>query len=133
MSHDTAPHLPQLASLIATAKKAGADAADAILVKSTSLSAILRLDQTERVERLESADLGLRVFVGRRMAIVSSADQSQKALDAMVDRAVAMARAVPEDPYAGLAEPDDIVGQMPAIDLLDEEEPSAEVLIGRAR
>ncbi|MEO1222892.1 MAG: TldD/PmbA family protein [Pseudomonadota bacterium] len=133
MSHDTAPQLPQLASLIASARKAGADAADAILVKSTSLSAILRLDQTERVERSEAADLGLRVFVGRRMAIVSSADQRQPALDAMVERAVAMARAVPEDPYAGLAEPDDIVGQVPAIDLVDEEEPSAEVLIARAR
>ncbi len=133
MPYDTAPHLPQLASLIASAKKAGADAADAILVKSTSLSAILRLDQTERVERSESADLGLRVFVGRRMAIVSSADQGQPALDAMVERAVAMARAVPEDPYAGLAEPEDIVGEVPAIDLVDEEEPSAEVLIARAR
>jgi len=133
MPHDTAPHLPQLASLITSAKKAGADAADAILVKSTSLSAILRLDQTERVERSESADLGLRVFVGRRMAIVSSADQRQPALDAMVERAVAMARAVPEDPYAGLAEPDDIVGQVPAIDLMDVDEPSAEVLIARAR
>lgn len=133
MSHDSTPHLSQLASLIASAKKAGADAADAILVKSTSLSAILRLDQTERVERSESADLGLRVFVGQRMAIVSSADQSQSALDAMVERAVAMARAVPEDPYAGLAEPDDIVDQVPAIDLVDENEPSAEVLIARAR
>lgn len=133
MSHDTAPDLSQLASLIDSARKAGADAADAILVKSTSLSAILRLDQTERVERSESADLGLRVFVGRRMAIVSSADQRQPALDAMVERAVAMARAVPEDPYAGLAEPDDIVGQVPAIDLVDEKEPSAEVLIARAR
>ncbi|MEM8589216.1 MAG: TldD/PmbA family protein [Pseudomonadota bacterium] len=133
MPHDSTPHLSQLASLITSAKKAGADAADAILVKSTSLSAILRLDQTERVERSESADLGLRVFVGQRMAIVSSADQSQSALDAMVERAVAMARAVPEDPYAGLAEPDDIVDQVPAIDLVDENEPSAEVLIARAR
>ena len=133
MSHDTDLDAQPLVSLIAAAEKAGADAADAILVKSTSLSAILRLGQTERVERSESADLGLRVFVGRRMAIVSSADQKQPALDAMVERAVAMARAVPEDPYAGLAEPGDIVRQVPAIDLVDGEEPSAEALIAQAR
>lgn len=133
MPNDIDQNLSQLTDLIAKAKQAGADTADAIMVDSTSLSAILRLGDTERVERSESADLGLRVFIGKRMAIVSSADRKQPALDAMVERAIAMARQVPEDPYGGVAEPDQIVKDFPTIDLSDREEPSAEILIERAR
>ena len=39
-----------------------------------------------------SAELGLRVFAGRRSASVSTSDLSDDALDVLVERAVAMAR-----------------------------------------
>ncbi|MEM7444652.1 MAG: TldD/PmbA family protein [Pseudomonadota bacterium] len=133
MPQDIDVDLAQLTDLIGQAKRAGADAADAIMVDSSSLSAILRMGETERVERSESADLGLRVFVGNRSAIVSSADRKKPALEAMVERAVAMARQVPEDPYSGLADAGDVVTEIPAIDLADSKEPSAETLIERAR
>lgn len=122
-----------LADLIARARRAGADAADAILVDGTSLSIAYRLGELEHLERAEGGDLGLRVFVGRRSAIVSSADRSRAALDALVERAVAMARTVPEDPYAGLAEPEQLATDWPELDRFDPTEPTAEQMIERVK
>src|SRR5437667_1194850 len=122
-----------LRDLIARARRAGADAADAVLFKGTSLSHARRLGKTEKLERSEGHDLGLRVFIGRQQAIVSSTDRSPEALEGLVERAVAMARTVPEDPFCGIADPAEIAQEWPALDMLDPEEPAAEVLIERAR
>ena len=111
---------------------AGADAADAVLYNSVSLSLSQRLGKPERLERAEEGDLGLRVFVGRRMAIASSSDRSSAALDEVVDRAVAMARIVPEDPYCGVADPDQLAREWPQLDLRDPVEPAADRLIALA-
>jgi PmbA protein len=125
--------LDLLQDVIARAKRAGADAADAVLFEGTSLSHARRLGKTEKLERSEGHDLGLRVFIGRQQAIVSSTDRSAEALRELVERAVAMARTVPEDPYCGIADPAEITGEWPALDMLDPEEPPAEILIERAR
>jgi PmbA protein len=125
--------LDLLHDLIARARRAGADAADAVLFESTSLSHGRRLGKTEKLERSEGQDLGLRVFIGRQQAVVSSTDRSPKALAELVERAVAMARTVPEDPYSGIADPSEIAHEWPSLDMLDPAEPSAEVLIERAR
>ena len=122
-----------LTELIAKARDAGADAADAMLVDSASLSVAMRLGQPEKVERSESGDLGLRVFVGKHQAIVSSSDRSAEALAALVERAVAMARAVPEDPFCGLAEPGELAFDPPKLDIFDPSEPSPETLVDWAR
>ena len=122
-----------LHDLIRRARRAGADAADAVLFEGTSLSYGRRLGKTEKLERSEGQDLGLRVFIGRQQAIVSSSDRSPKALGELIERAVAMAKTVPEDPYCGIAEPGEIARNWPALDMFDPEEPSAEVLIERAR
>lgn len=122
-----------LDDLIAKARAAGADAADAVLFDSASVSLSQRLGNPEKLERSESGDLGLRVFVGKRQAIVSSTDRSPQALAELVERAVAMARVVPEDPFTGLADPDQLARSLPALDILDPEEPAVELLIERAR
>ena len=123
-----------LADLIGRAKRAGADAADAIHVHSASLSLQRRLGKPEKLERAESADLGLRVFMGKCQAIVSSTDMSARALDELLERAIAMVRVVPEDPYCGLADPAELFrGSAPSLDLVDADEPSVEVLTERAR
>jgi PmbA protein len=122
-----------LNDLVAKAKKAGADAADAVVVVGTSLSHTRRLGKTEKLERSESQDLGLRVLIGKQQAIVSSSDRAPATLDALVERAVAMAKAIPEDPFCGLADPDQITKTWPSLDMLDPDEPSAEALIERAR
>lgn len=91
------------AGLVERAVKAGADAADALYVGDASTSVNVRLGALESVDRSEGEEIGLRLFLGRRSASVSSSDLSEAALDALVERAVAMAREAPEDPYAGLA------------------------------
>jgi len=117
-----------LDTLITRARKAGADAADAVLFESASISVAQRLGRPEKLERAESRDLGLRVFVGKRQAIVSTTDTSAPMLAEIVDRAIAMARSVPEDPYCGLANPRDLARKIPAIDLHDPSEPTVAVL-----
>src|SRR5690606_27203633 len=90
-----------LHDLVARARKAGADAAEAVFAERRSLSVGVRLGELEEVEREEARDLGLRVFVGRRQAVVSASDLSPATQHRLVERAVAMARLAPEDPYAG--------------------------------
>jgi PmbA protein len=123
-------HASTLQDLVAAARKAGADAADALLVSSASLSVQRRLGKIEQLERAEGFDLGLRVFVGKRQAIVASTDASPRGFAALAERAVAMARVVPEDPHAGLPDaPDGLTSS--ALELEDPYEPSAEELIAR--
>src|SRR5437879_4675592 len=130
---ETANDIDLLQDLVGRALKAGADAADAVLFEGTSLSHARRLGKTEKLERSESQDLGLRVLVGKRQAIVSSSDRSPKMLAELVERTVAMAHAVPEDPFCGLADPEELARDWPSLDMLDPIEPSAETLIERAR
>ncbi|HIJ63554.1 MAG TPA: TldD/PmbA family protein [Rhodospirillaceae bacterium] len=118
-----------LRGLIDKALAAGADAADALLVDQASLSVAWRLGKPEKVERSESGDVGLRVFLGKRQAMVSSSDRSPSALDELVERVVAMARTVPEDPFCGLAGADQLARDMPALDIFDAVEPSPDVLV----
>ena len=91
--------------LIDIARKAGADAADAIAVDGTSLSIDVRGGVLEHAERSEGIDIGLRVLIGKRQACVSSSDIKPDTLRQMAERAVAMAKEAPEDPHAGLADP----------------------------
>ena len=116
-------------ALIDRARRVGADAADAIYHGNTSESVQVRLGRLEDVERSESEGVDLRVFVGQRSASIGSSDMSDEALDELAARAVAMARAAPEDQYAGLA-PEDLLarGGFPALDLADAEEPSPKAL-----
>lgn len=121
-----------LGALLAAAREAGADAADAVLVTSASLSVVRRLGETEHVERAEARDLGLRVFVGRRAAIVSAGSADPAGFPALIERALAMARVVPEDPFAGLDETPQAPPEAGFLDLLDPAEPSPDLLIARA-
>jgi len=123
-----------LQDLVAAALKAGADAAEAVGAERRALSIGVRLGELEEVEREESRDLGLRVFVGKRQATVSGSDISGEARARLVERAVAMARLAPEDPYAGLADPELLArGPFADLDLYDSAEPTAEALEARAR
>lgn len=121
-----------LNDLVARALRAGAEGADAVLVEGVSVSQSQRLGKFEGLERAEHYDLGLRVFVDKKQAIVSSNDRSAQALDALVDRALAMCKAVPEDPFCGLATPREIAKEWPELDSFDPGEPSVETLVARA-
>ncbi|MDE4141529.1 TldD/PmbA family protein [Phaeobacter gallaeciensis] len=108
-------------ALIDAARKAGADAADAMAAAGSSLSIEVREGRLEHAERSEGTDLGLRVFLGQRQALVSSSDSRPETIAAMAERAVAMAREAPEDPYTGLAAPDQLAQDwdLAALDLND--------------
>jgi PmbA protein len=119
--------------LVAAARRAGADAADAIAVRGVSLSVDVRDGAVEESQRAEGDDMGLRVLVGRKQAVVSTNDIRADGLDALAERALAMARAAPEDRFAGLADSALLARDFPALDLLDPDLPSVGVLEGRAR
>lgn len=122
-----------LEKLIAESRRAGADAADAVLYHGVSHSVSWRMGALEDVERSEGLDLGLRLIVGKRSASVSSTDVGKASLDALVERCAAMAKAAPEDPYVGLAPAERLArAPFPDLDLGDFAEPSTETLKARA-
>jgi len=131
---DPASASDTLASLIDQARRAGADAADAVYVGDRSTSVGVRMGALEDVSRAEGQEIGLRLFVGQRNAAVASSDLSHDSLAALVERALAMAREAPEDRYAGLA-PDDLLmtGAAAALDLDDGGDPEPAALRQRAQ
>jgi PmbA protein len=119
-------------SLVAAARRAGADAADAVAVRSMSLSVDVRQGAVEASELAEGDDVGLRVLVGRRQAVVSTNDVKGD-VAVLAERAVAMARVAPEDRFAGLADPSLLARAFPDLDLLDPDLPEVGVLEERAK
>lgn len=126
---EPAAALDRLDAALAAARTAGADAADALYVGEASTGIGVRLGTLEDIGRSEGEEIGIRVFIGTRSASVSSSDLTPAALAAAAERAVAMARLAPEDPFAGLAPADRLAsGALPDLDLDDATEPSAEAL-----
>ena len=123
-----------LHDVVAASLRAGADAAEAVGAERRALSVASRDGELEEVEREESRDLSLRVFVGRRQANVSGSDFSKAAVQRLIERAVAMSRLAPEDPYAGLVAAERLArGPFPDLDVFDAAEPSAGDLEESAR
>jgi PmbA protein len=122
-----------LRSLIERTLRAGADAVDARLAESASLSVEVRNGDLENVEREESRGIALRALVGRRQAHVSGTDLSQGSLDALSDRVVAMARSAPEDKWVGMPDASEISHDRPDLELETDDTPEADVLETRAR
>lgn len=119
--------------LVAAARRAGADAADAIALRGVSLSVDVRDGAVEESQRSEGDDVGLRVLVGKRQAVVSTNDIRADGINSLAERAIAMARAAPEDRFAGLADESLLAHDFPALDLLDPDMASIDVLEKRAR
>src|SRR3979411_1043066 len=114
------------------APRAGADAADAVAVRGVSQGVEVRDGRVEESERSEGDDVGLRVLVGKRQAVVSTNDVSGDGVARLAERAVAMARVAPDDKYVGLADPSLLARDFPDLDLLDSKIPSTWELERRA-
>ena len=125
---------PTLGALLKAAEDAGADTADAVATHGRSLGIAVRDNALEDVESTEGRDIGLRVMVGKRQACVSSSDLSMGSIQALAERAVAMAKLAPEDPYCGL--PDSTLlsepGGAKALDVWDNTEMNPAALKARA-
>ncbi|MBT2131715.1 TldD/PmbA family protein [Aliiroseovarius lamellibrachiae] len=117
--------------LLDAARNAGADQADALAVDGTSLSIDVLNGKLEHAERSEGVDIGLRVLVGQRQACVSASDISDMTMQAMAERAVAMAKEAPEDPHIRLATADELANRwdLAGLELADpSEEPDPAAL-----
>lgn len=123
-------------ALLLAAKRAGAEAADALAVEGASVSVDIRKGRLEQAERAEGVEIGLRVLMGGRQACVSASDISDWTIGQLAERAVAMAREAPEDPSVGLADPDQIARgwNLGALELADpSDDPAAAALEQDAR
>src|SRR6476659_238270 len=130
---DQSPLLDLADRLVNAARRAGADAADAVAVRSISQSVEVRDGAVEESARSEGDDMGLRVLVGKRQAVVSTNDTKGNGADALAERAVAMARVAPEDQFAGLADASLLAREFPDLDLVDPALPDVGALEARAR
>ncbi|MBI5129257.1 MAG: TldD/PmbA family protein [Rhodopseudomonas palustris] len=119
--------------LVEAALRAGADQADAVAVRGVSHGVEVRDGRMQESERSEGDDVGLRVLVGRRQAVVSTNDISGDGVSKLAERAVAMARVAPDDKYVGLADPALLARDFPQLDVLDPQTPSTAELERRAR
>jgi PmbA protein len=119
--------------LVKAARLAGADAADAVAVRGVSVSVEVRDGAVEESESAEGDDLGLRVLIGKKQAVVSTNDMAGDGFAALAERAVAMARVAPEDKYAGLADASELAKSIPDLDLMDGQMPSVAELEKTAR
>ena len=125
---------PTLDALIKAAKDAGAESADAVATHGRSLGIAVRDNALEDIESTEGRDIGLRVIIGRRQACVSSSDLSSSSIKALAERAVAMAKLAPEDPYCGLPDASllSAPGGADALDVWDDTEMNPVLLKSRA-
>jgi PmbA protein len=130
---DLSPLIDRAERLVRAARAAGADAADAVALRTMSLGVEVRDGRTEESERAEGDDLGLRVLVGRRQAMVSTNDVSTDGAAALAERAIAMARVTPEDKFAGLADTGLLARDFPDLDLIDPDLPTVAELETQAR
>lgn len=124
--------LPLAESLLERALAAGAEAAEVILGESRSLEVSVREGALEDVERSEGRSAGLRVFIGKRMAGTSFSDLTDDGARLAVERAIAMARVAPEDPYCGLVEREQLARIIPPVDLYEDMDWDAAVLEAEA-
>jgi len=123
----------KLEDTIKKALKAGATAADALYVEGNSIGVSWRGGKIETLEHSEGGDFGLRVMIGKKQAVVATTDHSEERLAEMTERAVSMARYAPEDPFCGLADPEQITHTFPSVELADTYEPDIDIFIARAR
>ena len=121
--------LTPLQELITKARSKGCDQAEACLSQRKEFSLSQRLGRLDQLQRSELFDLGLRVFIGKKQAVVTTSDpQALEKQESLIERVLGMAREVPEDPYAGLANSEEFTRDFPELDLYSEDTPSIESL-----
>lgn len=91
--------------VVAAALRCGASAADAVAVEGDTLDVAVRLGEIDRLKQAREKHLGLRVFVGERSAVTSTADFSRQSLDRLAADTVRLARVLAPDSFAGLPQP----------------------------
>jgi PmbA protein len=110
------------ASVVESARKAGADVAEASVSEGRHLSAKVRLGKPELLEEAGSRSLGLRVMRGQQVAVTSTSDLTPSGLARIVQDALELADLSQPDPAAGPPDPSllSTVDDHVELDLFDE-------------
>ncbi|MHB8544786.1 MAG: TldD/PmbA family protein [Leptospirales bacterium] len=91
-----------LSYVVDRAKFHGASSAEALFISSDDLSVAVRKGEVEKVNRVRSRGMGLRVFRGKSQAVVSTSDLDRGSLDGLIKEAVQLAMETAPDPHNGL-------------------------------
>ena len=105
--------------LLDTAKKLGAENASVMGNENTSINVSARLGKLENVERNESKSIGLELIDNKRKVTLSSTNINNHALIKLVETAMSMVKAVPQDEYCGLADKNMLYNGNLDLDLVD--------------
>lgn len=112
---------PELAAtVLKRAKALGATEADLLVAEGDSVSVQVRMSEVDRLSKAREKVLGIRVFFGKRSASSSTSDFSKASLDRLVSDTCSLARAVVEDETSGLPAPDQMVVDIPDMDMKDD-------------
>jgi PmbA protein len=95
------------ADVVAAARKAGASDAESVVREGDEFSVNVRLGEVETLKESGSRGLGLRVFLGKRSASASTSDLTADGIRQVVEGAMALVQVTEEDPFNGLAEPEE--------------------------
>ena len=114
-SRSSSPAIPHLGSnlqalaaeVLGKALHAGATDAEAVVYEGEEFSSLVRLGQVETLKESGSRAVGLRVFLGQRVASTSSSDFSGESIARLVAGAIELAKITSEDPFTGLPEASD--------------------------
>jgi PmbA protein len=105
------------AAVLEAARAGGATAAETEISQAVGQSVTVRKGDVETIAYNRDKGVGVTVYVGARRGHASTADFSDDAIRASVDKALAIARYTAEDPCAGLADPDRLARAWPDLDL----------------
>ena len=113
---------------VAHAKKLGADAVHAVAADGRSTEISILDGKIEKVEQSEARDISLKVFVGKSSASISGSVLTKDAIHRLAENALRMAQLAPPDPYAGIADPDQLAKNIPELDLAANDLPDPQKL-----
>jgi len=102
------------------ARRAGADAVEALARDGSELTVKTRLGEPELVKEAASHAIGLRVFVDGRAANTFTSDLDPRALEGFARDSVALARLAEPDPLNQLPDGADFATEIPDLELWDE-------------
>jgi len=121
------------AAVLTAAVRGGATAAETEVSQAVGQSVTVRRAEVETIAYNRDKSIGVTVYLGQQRGHASSADFSDEAIHATVDKALAIARYTAQDAAAGLADPDRLARDVPDLDLYHPWDLSVDdaILLGR--
>lgn len=103
--------------ILEQSKRVGADACEVAASASVGLDVQARLGQPEKLEMTRDQSLSVTLFLGESRGSASTTDLSDDALQSTLEAALAIAKVTAPDPAAVLGPRDQIIQQVPNLEL----------------